>query len=176
MKQFMIWAIMILGILVVGGCKMHSMVVMENSDFPDDADPTDIRPEIFDKYSVGSVIVHPRIVYANSEQTLFKPFIVFFSKSNDVDVNVDNLTLHMNGEKICDYRGIKGPVSEWSAYEPNDLFYVCYIAGAPIETPKATMVKNGVEMLLDISSRDGGKVFNKRIESAHVAGKRSFLE
>jgi hypothetical protein len=157
---------------------VYSWTVLENPEFPDATLPKDMKRAIMDKYTVGDVIVHPRIAYADGAMTTQRLVMVFFSNTNTATVTVKALTLTVN-EVILEYgdRFIDASVSDWKSYQVNKPFYVCGIHGDPIDHPKAELIKNKVKLSLTISVKDkSGKAAEKTIEADFLPKKRSYME
>ena len=111
--------------IVVIGCRLYSWKVLENPEFPEAMLPTDLKPDILKKYTVGEVTVHPRIVYTDGNMTKQKLFIVFFSKTNSRTVSIKALSLSVDDVelKYGDHLISKMP-SEWR-WSPANAPFLC---------------------------------------------------
>lgn len=160
------------------GCHVYSMVVLENQDFPDTVSPKDASPKILDKYSVGDVIVWPRIFFFDGRQTKYQLDIAFYSKATSSSVSIKSLDLKVNDERL-EYGDemVDAPASGWSTGVSIEPFYVCGIAGGPIDRPKSEMVESEVDVsLLVVVKGENGLMAEKRISSHFLPKKRSFIE
>ena len=100
MKIILTVSLMFFMFVIFSGCRLYSMIVLENPEFPDAMLPTDIDADLLKKYTVEGVIVHPRIHYADSAQTTYKLLAVFFSKTNTPVVSIKTLTISVNNTKL----------------------------------------------------------------------------
>jgi hypothetical protein len=151
---------------------------LENPEYPDAMRPADLSGDLLNKYSVGHVIVHPRIVYTDGAMTTQNLFVVFFSQTNTSEVAVKALTVFVNGKKL-EYgeQIIDDPVPSWELYPINGPFYAGSISGEPIACPKVEMTKARVDVSLIVLVKDeSGKVTEKKIDAYFVPKKRSYLE
>jgi hypothetical protein len=153
-------------------------MVLENPEFPDDTRPANLSKQLKEKYAVGDVIVHPRIVYADGAMTTQETFVVFFSKADTSEVSIKSLTLFVGGEELeYGQRMAESKPSPWEMYPVNDPFYVCSISGEPIDRPKVKMLEVRVDVSLVVSVKDeSGKVTEKQIDVYFLPKKRSYLE
>ena len=154
------------------------MIVLENPEFPDNLHPKELDADLLKKYSVGEVIVHPRISYMDGAQTIFMLFPVFLSKANTPVVLIKTVTLKVNGVEL-EYgeQIINGSSSEWRLAPINEPFYVSSISGGPIDRPKEEMIKARVDVSLEVSVKEeNGKVTEKIIDVYFLPKKRAFLE
>jgi len=162
---------------VLCGCKIYSWKVLENSEFPDQANPAELDTDVLEKYTVGNVIVHPRILYMDGEMTTQQLFVVFFSRTNTSKVAIKNVTMWIN-ENELEYGDslIDVPASDWSLYSRSKKFYVCSIGGTAINYPKEKLLKNGVQLSLTISvENENGKAYEKQINAEFVPKKRAVI-
>lgn len=178
MKMILTVSLMFLVFVIFSGCRLYSMIVLENPEFPDAMLPTEMDADLLKKYTVGGVIVHPRIHYADSAQTTYKLLAVFFSKTNTPVVSIKTLTVSVSGTKL-EYgkQIISELISDWELYPANKPFYVCSISGEPINRPKEEMVKARVNVSLEVLVEEkSGKVTKKKIDVCFLPKKRSYLE
>ncbi len=171
-------SIMFLLLFLVSGCRYHSWMVLENPEFPDAMLLTELDADLLKKYTVGEVIVQPRFVPADSTQTTYKLFVLFFSKTNTPIVSIKTVALSINGTNL-EYgkQFIKGLTSDWELYPVHKPFYVCSISGETIDRPKVELDKARVDISLEVSVKDeSGKVTEKKIDAYFVPKKRSYLE
>ena len=178
MKMILTVSLMFFVFVIFTGCRLYSMIVLENPEFPDAMLPTEMDADLLKKYTVGGVIVHPRIHYADSAQTTYKLLAVFFSKTNTPVVSIKTLTLSVSGTKLEYRKQIIGAlISDWELYPANKPFYVCSISGEPIDRPKEEMVKSRVNVSLQVSvEEESGRVTEKKIDAYFLPKKRSYLE
>lgn len=47
------------------GCRVYTIVDLDNPEFPCELKPMDLSEELLEKYSVGDVIVEPQIRHAS---------------------------------------------------------------------------------------------------------------
>jgi len=165
-------------IVIFSGCQRYSMIVFENPEFPDTMLPTKMDADLLKKYTVGGVIIHPRIHYADSTQTTYKLLAIFFSKTNTPVVLIKTLTISINGTKLEYGKQIIGELtSDWDMYSENKPFYVSSISGEPIDRQKEEIVKARVVVSLIVSvEEDNGKITEKKINVYFLPKKRSYLE
>ena len=178
MKEILTASLMFLVFFIFSGCRLYSMVVLENPEFLDAMLPTDLDADLLNKYTVGGVTVHPRIHYADSAQTTYKLLAVFFSKTNTPVVSIKTLTISVSGTKLkYGKQIISALISDWELYPANKPFYVCSISGESIDRPKEEMVNSRVNVSLKVSvEEESGKVTVKKIEAYFLPKKRSYLE
>lgn len=176
MKNFMIFIVCFF--LILTGCRIYSMGVMENPEFKKDMIPNDLDEKLLEKYTIGKVTVQPRITYADPAQTKFQLLIVFFSKTTSSVVSINTVTLSINGEKF-DYgeQIVNKSLSNWELYPANKPFYVCSVRGKPIDFLKNKIIQSRIDVSLNVSVEgENDKAMTKKIDSYFIGGKRFFLE
>ena len=177
-KENLAISLILLVFFIFSGCRLYSWVVLENPEFPDAMLPIDLDANLLKKYSVGDVIVHPRILYTDGTQTTQGVFVMFFSRTNTSVASIKALTLYVNRAEL-EYgkQIVSDSASGWELYPANNPFYVCSIDGAPIELSKPEIVKGKVNLFLTVLvKKENGKVIEKKIESCFLPKKRSYLE
>ena len=177
-KNFMIFIVCFV-FLILTGCRIYSMGVMENPEFKKGMTPTDLDEKLLEKYTIGKVTVQPRITYADPAQTKFKLLIVFFSKTTSSVVSINTVTLSINGQRFDYGEQIvnKKSISNWELYPANEPFYVCSVRGKPIDLLKDKIIQSRIDVSLNVSiEEEGEKVITKKIDSYFIGEKKSFLE
>jgi hypothetical protein len=167
-----------MSLLIFCSCKVHSWMVLENPEFPDAMLPTQLEPDILNKYSVGEVIVHPRILYVDGAMTAQRLVVVFFSKKDTEEVSIKGLVLSVNGVKLkYGNEIVNASTSSWELYPANKPFYVCGIHGEPIDRQKKELIKARIDVSIEVSVKEtGGDVIEKKINANFIPQKRSYLE
>jgi len=160
------------------GCDVYSIVDLENPDFGDKVSPLKFSREALEKYSVGDVVVRPRLIFFDPEQTKYYLHVSFYSKSISTDVSVKSVELKVNSQEI-EYGNemIGAPASDWASGQLIEPFYSCDIVGSPIDRPLSEMVDSYVDVsLLVATRREDGSVSEKVISARFLPKKRSYIE
>jgi len=154
MKLVLMICLLFLG-LVFSACRVYTIVDLDNPEFPRELKPADLSGELLDKYSVGDVIVEPRLWHADGFQTNYAPFILFFSETNTSVAFISSVCVSVDGKQLEHDVDLCGKQSsDWKLQEGNKPFYVCYIEGTAIERPKVEMTKARVDVSLVVSVKD----------------------
>ena len=162
---------------MLSACRIHSMINLENPEFPPTLRLEDLSGELLEKYSVGNVIVQPLLRHDQMEVSYYLT-VLFASTTNSMIVSVKEIALLVNGEEIIYGEEMLGKwASDWALYPLRKPFYVLSIRGISIDPPKVDMVKARVDVSLMVSVKDeSGKVLEKQIDTYFVPKKRSYLE
>lgn len=165
--------------LALWGCRHHSTIDLDNPEFPRyKVRPGDLSGKLLEKYSVGNVIVEPRIWF--SHQTVKNPEktyhfgVLFFSRTNTSSAVVSSVSVLLNGKELS-YGSelIRHPATDWKLSPKDPTFYICSVEGKPIDRPETSLLKARVEvsLVVEVENR-GGEVTEKQIDAYFVPKKR----
>lgn len=160
---------------IVAGCVTKSLELLENPEFPQDRDPTTLDSGLLEKYSVGDVIVRPRMYKPGPGD--YSLMVVFFSKSNTRDPSVDHVAIRVDGEPV-DYDFPLGTSARdgWYGPHPREPYWISGVEGPVVTPPDGIELKNArVDLSLEVSlPEEDGKTLRKRIECHFVPYKGDY--
>ena len=159
-------------VAVVAGCRLHSIVDLQNPEFPQKLSPADVSGELFDKYSIAGVIVEPQIRHG-FEQEQYKLAVVFASKSNTVEPSIEDITVSVKGVPLAFDSLIGRQRTTWVVY-PDEPFFVCSISGPDNIPFQAEMTNVRVDVSLTAAvTHKSGEVMRKQIKCYFVPKRRA---
>lgn len=179
MKIFLFGLALLVVCFSVLGCRIYSWMILENPEFPKTLVPSEFTGDLLDKYSVSGVIVEPRFWHVDGNQTNYQLVVMFHSEETNLNVRVESASVMLDDESLSDGAVlINQQPTPWKLYESNDPFYTSRVKGAPIERPKAELVKSvQVDVSLTVAVTDeDGSVTRKQIDCHFLPKKRSYLE
>ena len=166
-------------VLALGGCRFHSTIDLDNPEFPRyKIRPWDLSEKLLEKYSVGNVIVEPRIWF--SHQTVKNPVktyhlgVLFFSKTNTSSAVVSSVSVLLNGKEFPYGNELIGrPSTDWKVSPEDSTFYIRSVEGEPIDQPETSLLKARVDVSLVVEVMDKrGEATKKQIDTYFVPKKR----
>jgi len=163
----------LIALTTVSSCRIYSWFVLENPEFPDRMLPTELEPDILDKYTVGNVIVQPRVIYNDGAMKTQKVFILFFSKEIKSKVSIKTFSLSCDGVEMQKSKNTDSyTISDWEYYKGNAPFYVCFISSDSFET-----LKDAAHLFLIVTvTENSGNIIEKKIDTDFELRKRAYLE
>ena len=174
MKKVLSLAVCVV-LAMVAGCATKSLELLENPEFPQGSDLSTLDSGLLEKYSVGDVIVRPRMHKPGPGQ--YSLMVVFFSKSNARDPSVDHVALRVNGEPV-DYDFPLGTAARdgWYGLSYHKPYLVSGVEGPVITPPDGIELKDArVDLSLDVSlPAENGETLRKRIECHFVPYKGDY--
>lgn len=159
---------------------MHSIVDLDNQDFPDTLRINDMTEEQAKKYSIEEVLVRPRIVHGTMDMD-YRLAVLFYCKTNDAAVSVKVVSSLINGKKVfCEGHGFGSDKwnNKWDLYQENYPYYVSGIWGAEeVSLPESIVKRSRVDgsLVVAVKARNG-QIAEKLIQSRFIPQKRSYLE
>ncbi|MCZ7591312.1 MAG: hypothetical protein M5U15_03775 [Kiritimatiellae bacterium] len=176
--RVMLLILFVAAISFLVGCRIYSMVAFENREFPSDVRPSTISSAIAEKYSVGDVIIQPRIIHADPAQTSYKLAILFFSKTTNETVSISSVSIFIDGNKLEYGEGLIGQVpSPWKMYSANHPFFASSVSGEPMVFPPKNGNVSRIDMKITVLIKQGGNnATAKIIDASFVPKKKSFIE
>ncbi len=178
MKMIITVCFIFIALVAFSGCRFYAWMVLENPEFPDAMLPTKLKLKILKKYTVGDVIVHPRISHTDGSQTAAELFVVCFSETNSSIVAIESVVVFIDDVEL-DYGDqiTRESMSIWESYSTDKSFYVSSISGKALDCSKEKITKAKVDVSLLISVKGAdGKITEKQIDTYFVPKKRSYLE
>ena len=165
-------------VVFVNGCQYHSMIILDNPEFPAQLHPAKVNADLLRKYSIGNVIVKPLFMYTDGFQDRFKLIVTFYSMKDTPQVSIEALTVSVDGAKLDYGRQIATRIaSDWRLGLTIKPFYSCHISDEPIDRPKEEMVEARVDVSVRVSVEDeSGDITRETIDAYFLPKKRSFLE
>jgi hypothetical protein len=169
----MLFVICFLGFVsfAFGAARLFPTIDLDNPEFPYfKVRPGDLSGELLEKYSVGNVIVEPRIWF--SHQTVSNPVktyhlgVYFFSKTNTSSAVVKSVSVSLNDEELPYGKElVASSPKDWRPYAKDETFYICSVEGEPIDQPETILLKAKVDVSLLVEvTNESGEVTRKSIE------------
>jgi hypothetical protein len=188
MKPLLIVFSSILALVTLCACRQISpFVELENPEFPLGRYPFSLSKKLRDKYSVGNIVINPRMMRhgsigkAPSSEGYGLTVFLHAPESNTVSCAIQKIKLAVNGKAyVYGEDLLHTPHSEWrlNGWQFRDSFYTCAISSENWLTPPGVdMTQARVDVSLLISVKDGnGDETEKQLDVFFLPNKRFFIE
>ncbi|MBW7991991.1 MAG: hypothetical protein FVQ84_18515 [Planctomycetes bacterium] len=165
----------ILVIVILPGCKGHSIVDFENPELPSTSLPNEVSQEIRKRYSVDGVFVAPLIRHSRleNEDSGYEVRIEAFYQEA-VEIEIKKLSLTRDGEPIVLESPFSDSLMDDFRYNNSYQAYYAYINSPPFSITAPEDTKK-LHVILNIEVKKGdGTTKSGTVEATFEPRKRTY--
>lgn len=166
--------------ILFSACQVHSIVDLDNPEFPDTLSVGALSGSLLRKYSIEDVIIRPRIEHGSS-QTDYKIVVQCFSKTNTTAVSIKTVSVLINGKRtLCDGDVFVSGIwsTDWNFYQENRPYsIISFWSDYTVVLTSSEVEKTRVDVsIVILVKKDCGRISERIFCASFIPKKRSYLE